>query len=682
MAAPSYNLINDYFGLPQDVDATPYADQLTLNPYWVLAVFPFQEEVTFQRSGGKSYDQDPSVAVRTGRPLIITSDCVSLQVHTSKDTPVGNMQAVLNLGEVNYLSSIFPGDWCAAWILQSEDDAQDLIKRLSSITYTHPCNRPQDGLKFIGRVMSMGKNLVQSPGGPRNVTYNLQASSFMEMESAVFFDPALTDKTNRNAGNFLAKLSQKIQDFISKDSVVRTQKAVPFLMNLLLGAGLPPVLLQPDPNTPGIPPLAVGSSGQDRGVTNEDAPYAYLIPADVGAIVGKTNVNHVGQTLSGFDFTEAIIGVQNYSQKPAATIGPMFAPDGLTVGNDQGDNYSFTPTDMLGAFTPNFPEFTGQPTVWTLIGKYVNEAINERYATLRVNKNGLVVPSVIIRQIPFTTNVFADSLGAAPGSSTAPGAVINNSYLSKAYATGGLTLNVTRFLELPRWVVHPLMVSSSRLLRTDALRCNFVHIYGQPVHTLRDNTAQAQIVKNPPIQDLADMKRSGLRVHIAQVSCAPSDITRDNSGYGPSLWMALVSDWRMGMHLDLTGTINMTGVTAPICIGDNVEFDDGIVGHIEAVLHSAQIDADGQRSFVTTVNFSHGIRSDNDLLAADISAHPDVGIYAGVGASDQTKYDPGLTHDGNNSVNYSSDANDTGSSTSEANDFAPASGDNNNTGVA
>jgi hypothetical protein len=210
-----------------------------------------------------------------------------------------------------------------------------------------------------------------------------------------------------------------------------------------------------------------------------------------------------------------------------------------------------------------------------------------------------------------------------------------------------------------------------------------VHIYGQPVHTLRDNTAQAQIVKNPPIQDLADVKRSGLRAHISQVSCAPSDITAASGGFGPSLWMALVSDWRMGMHLDLTGTLNMHGITAPICIGDNIEFD-GVVAHIETVLHTARI-VDGKRAFHTTVNFSHGLRSDHDPLALVPVDHQDIGIYAATTGDDQTQYNPGLTYDAQTSTTTTSQfGTATGAvapSTASAGDFQVPGGSD-GTGVA
>jgi hypothetical protein len=657
-----YELIKDFLNVPQGQDIGYTPDQLSLSAYWVILVLPFNEEVTFYRNSMKSYDTDPSQAVKIGYPLVITSDCTLLQVGQSKGSFQSNLQARLVAGGTNYLTRVFPGDWMFAWMFQNRDDAQSVISRISLFDPDHPCNGFMDGLKFVGRVTSCRKVLTQTPGGQRTAAYNLQGHGFAELESEVFYEPDLPNSFQQTMGTNFAALDQNINNFISAGGVVESSSAIPFLITLFLGKGLPPAVSVPaQPNAAGNPPqIAYGATGNDPGVVEEEAPYAYLIPQEVGALLGKSSSSKTSGILSAADIDEVWIGIQKYTGGiqggAVAQVAPqaMFTPDGLGPGKNGGVNagHQFTKYPLLGTFVPDFPQLTGNKTVWTIVNQFLNPAVNEMYACLRSNQNGQVVPMIVARQIPFTSDAFASSLGSVPGSSTAPGTVIKNQYLQAAAAAANSVPTVTRFLEMPRWHIHPLMFISSDIGRSDTKRFNFVHVYGEPTILMDNNTIQAQIAKNPPVQDLADAKRSGLRLHMGTVSCSPEDIVKNGSGYGPALWMAMISDWSMGMHLTLDGTMNVHGIQAPIPPGDNIEFD-GVVYHIESVTHTCQLSPDGkQRSFITTLTLTNGIHSDDPSLPDPIvhaTQTPDQSIYAGIIDTDQTTYDPGFTYDANTS---------------------------------
>ena len=278
MAVARYDIIKDFFNLAQNQHLGVVPDSLQLNPYWVIAVFPFQEEVTFQRSTMKSYDPDPSQAVKTtGEPLIITSDCHTLQVHSSKDNFQGGLQAQLRPGNVDYTARVVPGDWCLAWILQSETQAKNLLQRIKALDPSKPCNNFMDGLKFVGRVLSCRKVLTQNPGGPRTAEYSLQAKSFSEFEAEVFYDPNLSTAVLA-IGAFLAKLTQDISGIIGQSGQgVKTQEIGPYFLTLLLGKGLPTTVTIPGQGKTGpkskpreAPTAGVGLSGQDPGVPEEE----------------------------------------------------------------------------------------------------------------------------------------------------------------------------------------------------------------------------------------------------------------------------------------------------------------------------------------------------------------------------------------------------------------------------
>ncbi len=667
-----YELINDFLGLPQGQNLTQSTsvDALTLAPYWVLLVLPFDEEVTFYRSQMGSYDTDPSVAVRTsngsgsgqgvnakehGYPLIITSDCRRLVVAHGKDSFEGNLQATLVGTDTNYLQLVFPGDWCMAWILQSEDHGKDVAARLHSYFYGKTstqqdltCNHFQDGLKFLGRVTSLRKTLVQAPEGLRTFAFSLQAHSFKELESETYFEPGLSDDILKRMGGALARLSASMQSFLTdkENSLVTTESAVPALLNLLLGEGIPPEvqhgIAADAAGNVGGPQEEYGATGKDVGVAKEAAPFAYLVPKDIGAILGETGTAPASGALAAADLLEVIIGVQKYGTKPNVQPQVLFLPNDLTPSGSNVRHQFCTP-HLQGTFLPNFPMFNGTKNVWSIVHGFVNRAVNEMYTTLRVNPEGRVMPTLVARQIPFTSPALAAVLGGrAP---TANGLAPGVEGPATAVASLPKDLPYTEFLELPRWHVHPLMVVSADLGRSDAKRCNFVHVYGQPSATMQENTPQAQLVANPPLQDLSDVKRSGLRPMISSVDCSPADIT-DDAGRHASRWMTLIADWSMGMHLTLDGVLNLYGITAPICCGDNLEFD-GAVYHIESVLHSAALEPNGKRKFVTTLTLSHGIRSDDPQLPVTPAiGNTDASIFAAMRDTGQTTYNPGLTVDG------------------------------------
>jgi hypothetical protein len=145
--------------------------------------------------------------------------------------------------------------------------------------------------------------------------------------------------------------------------------------------------------------------------------------------------------------------------------------------------------------------------------------------------------------------------------------------------------------------------------------------------------------------------RHGVHPYITQASCSNLDQQGDN----PSLWMGLVADWMIGMHLTLRGTMEVIGIQAPICEGDNVEFD-GVVYHVEGISHSARIEpGTGKKSFTTSLALSNGMNANSgkDVSGQTFNSFqttgaPNAGLppeYPGLEQESNTQYDPGLTVD-------------------------------------
>lgn len=599
MANPGkYNVLRDFDDLAD-------SDHLDLNPFVVVAVIRLGQPLSFSRVKMASVSNDVSTGalLRAVHPLVITDDCLSLQTQGSKRSHLKNMNMVLKSTSVNFLNEILPGDWCMAWIINSQTKQQDLIARINQGV---ACNQFNDGFKFLGRIHSVRKQVqVDGQNGTKTANYTVQVSGFAELDSMLFYDQNLAsaDQRDKSVGSWLARLGLNIEELFgaqTKEGIKKnnTNTIFPVLLDLIVGKG------PPNKSKAGV---TVETPTQDVGQlpqTLSEPPYSYLVPVMVGQLLGlrPSEASKASHVTSYADILELLQGVQNYSNTNG--IG-MFTPDISSALT--GERRSFTPTPVLGTFLPFFPEFTNKP-LFQVLSQYSNPTINEVYTTLRVNPEGSVMPTLIFRQIPFTTN-------AMP--------VIRD-------------LPVTRFLSLPRWVVPGVMIQSEDIGRSDSTRTNLVHVYGASSLIQNNIPVQYQLVNNPPAMDSLDIQRSGLRPYIATVECWIDD----SVGRAPSQWINLVADRMMGSQYTLNGTINTFGIQSPICEGDNLEFD-GVVFHIESVAHNFAM-SDGHKSWTTRLELTNGLRADVSTKFSSDVASP-FPIYPGFLPNDLTGNDPGLT---------------------------------------
>ena len=567
----TYNLLKDY-GVPDG----HITDSVSVSSNWILFVVRYADPVTSSKArlanrtpyntGNITYDDDESKLNRTRSSIVIDSDCVSLDINSTKGRFTNTLQAVLKPSK-NYLSAIMPGDWVFAWIMQDSatfDSVKKKIKKGDS------ANDFDDGLKFIGKVQDIRKVTTQAENGMRTVQFNLQCTGFSELDSSVFFDPALS-RNEQYVEKYMANMGMAMEKVFTSSTQnglgggIDANKILLVLINALLGTGLRGIATQS-----GGLDLATGA-----GVSTEAAPFAYVVPDGANRVLG---VNRGGSVSTYADLLEVIQGLQKYKQ---SNFPDFFFPDG--TGTDT--NRHITTFPLLGTFLP-VPTAFDNKTVWNLLNEYLNPAANEIYTAIKLTPTGKIMPALVIRQLPFSSPILTSKLGD----------------------------KVTSFFELPRWKAHPVLVRALDIGRSDGERINFVHIYAQPTTKAMGSEVAIQIVRNPPICDPADIKRHGLRVHAGTVTSSAVNTV----GNAPSEWMRLRADFLMGQHMMLTGMCSMVGVPSPICPGDNFEFEDSVY-HIESVHHHAEISANGVKNFTTQLQLTHGMRSD---LPAAISRIP------------------------------------------------------------
>jgi hypothetical protein len=558
----SYDIINDY--------DTQDTTNISVNYYWCIAVYNLKFPASFKRSKkngrGASFDNFiPNGVLLKAEPLIIVDDCHSVTVTHTKSNHVGTLNSTLYPSK-EYLSLINPGDYVFCWMVNSEKQIIDLVNKLKT-GQNQPANSFDSGLKFYGRVNSIREQINQSPDGARQGRFLLTAHSFTELDATFFYEIHLS---NVGAETDIAtqfrrlgiEFDRLLTEHDNNGTGIIPNIAIVSFLDLFLGKGVSHNLKS------GFNESAMRSTYGTSGA------YAHIVPNVVGSLFNKTIKSE--EQLKTADVLEVVTGVQKYSNKTKLNhikdIAKAFNPDNTL----NLDSRRFTGLHLLGRSSPVPPVMSNQ-SCWSLLKQYLNPACNEMYATLRVNPEGDITPTIIARQIPFTTEGYSGILGK----------------------------NVTYFSELPRWKIPSVIVKTVDVGKSDALRINFVHVYGV-ANTVNARNITQQLSDAPPHFDDMDISRSGLRPYMATVPCLAAE-TAD--GKGPKKWMDLIQDFVIGQHMTLTGQIVTSGIQSPICVGDNVEWDN-VLYHIESVSHSCNISPEGKKSFTTQLNVSNGVAID------------------------------------------------------------------------
>jgi len=574
----SYNLI-DEFQTKADgafqVFQSGGRDYISVNPHWVMMVIRYREPVTSSKqrlaertafsSGDVSQDDDSFKLTDTRQPLLITSSIVNMDITSSKGNFTQQLSASLKPGSFEFLSGIIPGDWIMCWMMNSKEKYKEVINKLNA---NESANGFDDGLKFIGRVQDMRKVLVQSPTGVRTVQYNLSGVGFGELDSGVFFDPALARREEYLA-RFLQDMNIAMKDIFAVGARESNGKGgvdinlvIPALIDSFLGKGL---------SGPAADNSKIEGRAAGAAIASKEAPFAYVIPSAVANLLGVKTPSKACYSYA--DILHVIQGLQKYEQEEFPGV---FFPRGTGPNGDISTSRHYTNVPLKGLFLPVPTSFDGK-SVWNLLNEYLNPAINEMYTAVKYTPDGKVMPTLVVRQLPFSSPLFVDRMSQ----------------------------EVTGYHELPRWVADDVLIRSLDIGRSDGARTNYIHIYAQPSKKTQISAQAYQIVNWPPISDPVDVKRHGLRPHMATIQAAAIEAEKG----GPGQWMALKSDMLLGQHMMLTGMVSLVGCTLPIVPGDNFEYDD-ILYHIESVNHHASISPDGAKTFTTQLTLTHGVRAD------------------------------------------------------------------------
>lgn len=521
-------------------------------------------------SGSSLYSDD--VAMQHSK-ILIRSDILNVSTSTSKRSMVGSASATLVPGNYEYENVVLPGDHAFIWMGNEISKLQEIVDNIKN---NKSANDFLSGLKFYGRVESCQK-IFSLNGNKKSIRYNINFKSFSEFNSQVYFNPYLRN-ANPDSLAFYAQLSKNYTEMFAKTGIVTPQQAIKFLLNIFLGTG-------PENRAKGI----VSNDGENNK-TQRSPVNAYMIPKAAGEVLGQTQPSK-GARLTYVDVLNTLIGVQRYSTETQFDDDSAAYEGFIPILSDETINTRQREcVDALKGVFPRLPDLFNNNSLISIIENLVNTHLNEMFLTLRTDEKGAIMPTLVARQIPFTTDRF-----------------------HKAFPQ----TDATDFLELPRWVIGKgLRLGNYNIGTSDVLRINFVQFYGTLFNS-GISAAQSMASQSSDQsfkEDRLDILRNGGRNAIVTSNVLIDTQAGSVVPEKVSEYASLVTDWYVNGQLKLTGSITLPGIVEPICVGDNLEFD-GKVFHMEDITHEYSVDGI-YKSFNTSISLVNGINSDGTYAYA------------------------------------------------------------------
>ena len=519
------------------------------SPSWVLTVVSWKNRDTI-----RTIDSDILAVLD---PYVIINDCIQLTTDSDKDTLTPSFTALLKITDTNYLTAIAPGDFVFVNMLNWEKDANRIAKT-SSNRNPGNINGFNDGFKGFFKVQGVREVLAIDPQtGTKTLFCKINGFGFTEFNNTIYFNPNLVDPKDTQLSIFNAQFGETFNQLIAGHLIDGIGFIITTLITTFIGTGpqnqsrLEPKF-QPSKNT------------------------QFLMPAVIGKLLDIENVS------AAKDVYNYIFGVQSYSNAPASNPGKGFNPTGLSNEFGVGfKNVTGAPCQGNGLLKP---EYWNQVKAWDILNQYTNSPLNEMYTCFRTDTDGDVMPTVVFRQIPFTTQTLS------------------------------LSCKLTKFMTLPRWYISPALITTYDIGRDESARINFVQCYAKSSFGADGIAVSTETAQGNYLFDREDVRRSGLRPYI--FNSTMDEIPQNNrDSFRSPIWAKIIGDAVMGGHLKLNGTITCIGIVEPICVGDNLELND-VVYHIEQVTHTCNQEAEGKKTFRTTLALSHGVSVSSSGLSA------------------------------------------------------------------
>jgi len=536
------------------------------SPAWVLTFVRWQNRDTFRTSGSAGSTTLPT---NVRDPEVVENDCLQVTVSVNKGTLTPSMNATLIMTDKNYVADVVPGDFVIVNMLNWEKDA----RRVGDAARARkPINGPDDGFKGIFKVQGSRRIISVDPNtGTKMVLFKINGFAFTEYNNTIYFNPYLIDpnQDKKNELLFASYIGKDWSKIVNAKGLTNVQDMLATLIQAFIGAG-------------------ISNEGrfEKNGILKSPNVH-FFIPELVGKLLGVTGAK------AAKDIYVHIFGVQKYSAGSAQTLQAGMNPNGGKM-NQKFNRIYYTGTPCGGDSFLR-AEYWNNVKTWSILNQYTNAPLNELFTCFRISPSGRVMPTVVFRQIPFTSEDFNES-----------------------------SLAVTKFMNLPRWNIDTALILDQDIGRDESARINFVQYFGKSTVGAEGADISQEIARGNYSYDIDDVQRSGLRPYV--VTTQFDEPTTTNKEFRSPAWAKIVGDCLIGGHLKMNGRITTAGIIDPIAVGDNLELDN-VVYHIEQISHTASISAQG-KIFRTSIELSSGVSVDSSSKGTRYAEMRNPGAYA------------------------------------------------------
>lgn len=570
---------------------------------WFAVIVRFKHIQTFDRTNvinpdnqslNVSYPDLENNAVDERKALLLTNQLVNWQVSSAKSQHTGTASFKCLPGTIDFSREVMAGDWVMLWAFHSAEDYRRTLANAKKCIAGEvaAANGFHDGLKFVGRINAPKREYSVDNNGRPSLHYQFTAVSFGEFDAQIYYNESHRAFEQQLVGSSMSavhSIASKIETYIQEGHPMSTRQHQLIWLNVFLGSG-------PDAASKGFGVNSIGTSiAADalNGGLVASPNDASLVPATIGKLLGVS-----AKPLRYVDILNTFIGIQKPAGKASNMFGAVAPAEADAYTSQQLVGLGFdleSAGELSGTFLPQWTSFDNTST-WRLLEQFSNAPLNEMFVTLRVGGDGRVKPSYICRQNPLSSKEASKVLGKR--------------------------FPITAFVDLPRWAIDKALVESETVGPSDSLRINYVSVQGMDIegNTIAARNAFQQ-VNSPPMADIADIRRSGVRSYITQTNADVSGIVSETGPLGRT-FNKFMSDILMDQHLKWTGSLRVKGIQEPIAVGDNVEYDR-IIYQLEAVSHMGFVDNAGRKSFSTTLSVSNGISTKSDFAERDYLPHED-----------------------------------------------------------
>lgn len=519
------------------------------SPGYVLTFLRWSNRDTFnyKNNGGP---------LEVREPLVVINDALQVSIGQKKNNPNHTCSMVLKNGSLNYPSAIHPGDFVIVNLLDWEEDVDRVAEKAR---LRKPINDLADGFKGVYKIQSVVKSIAVSGNGAKTTTTTVTAVAFTELQNYIYYNPAIAAAfADRGTNLWATAIGEYYQDLLKTESSVQT--ILKALFKIFLGKS---------------------NKDFDSKIKNYGNTH-FKIPTTLGDLLGVKNAKYVNEVYN------YVLGVWKASKNLNANesnIGVGFNP---SVNQESEGNFYNTGLTLQGNKEVSLENWNNN-TAWSILQGYLNSVMNEMYTTFRVTPENKIMPTIVVRQKPFTNRHFKVPNG----------------------------FPVTQYLELPRWNISPNLILDIQLAKNEAARYNFVQVFTRSLSDIAEMDMAQQIELGNFVEDREDIQRNGLKPYV--VTSNFDFPTQSNKRIRAKEWSQIVSDWVLNGHLKTSGKIKLVGIQDPISVGDNIQLDN-VVLHIEGVQHTLTM-ANDKKIFRTVLTVSQGL---DDRSSVSGPVYPDM----------------------------------------------------------